>query len=155
MERFEYMQIPLKILSDDIIEHYKLHDMTHNGHVLVKICKGMYGLRQEAGRLAYDKLVTHLATHRYAPIESTPGPFKHSTKPVHFTLVVDNFGVKYTNIDDAKHLIACIEKLYESTVDWEGTVYCGVHLKRYHLQEPNSHTIYPWIHERGLTPFQT
>jgi hypothetical protein len=63
MERFEYMQIPLKILPDDIIEHYKLHDIACNGHVLVEIRKGMYGLPQ-AGRLAYDKLVTHLAKHR-------------------------------------------------------------------------------------------
>ena len=128
MERFEYMQIPLKILPDDIIEHYKLRDMAHNGHVLVEIRKGMYGLPQ-AGRLAYGKLVTHLATHGYTPTETTPGLFKHSTKPVHFTLVVDDFSVKYTNTDDAKHLISCIEELYETTVDWEGTVYCGVHLK--------------------------
>jgi len=48
---------------------------------------------------------------------------------VHFTLLVDKFGVKYTNIDDANHLIKCSEELYETTVDWEGKVDCGVHLK--------------------------
>ena len=116
MERFEHMQIPLKIIPEYIIEHYKLRDMVHNGHILVEIRKGMYGLPQ-AGRLAYDKMVTHLATHGYAPTETTPSLFKYSTKPVHYMLVVDDFGVKYTYTDDAKHLIACFKELYETTVE--------------------------------------
>lgn len=128
MERFEYMWIPIKLIPADIIEHYNLNKLVHNGNVLTEVRKGMYGLPQ-AGRLAYDKLTKHLATYGYTATATTPGLFTHATNSAQFTLVVDDFGVKYTNIEDAKHLIACINELYSTTIDWEGKVYCGLHLE--------------------------
>jgi hypothetical protein len=45
-----------------------------------------------------------------------------------FTLVVDDFGVKYVNKDDVDHLIASIKKNYMLMEDWIGNLYCGIQL---------------------------
>jgi hypothetical protein len=45
-----------------------------------------------------------------------------------FTLVVDNFGVKYANKDNVDHLIASIKKDYMLIEDWTGNLYCGIQL---------------------------
>jgi hypothetical protein len=39
-----------------------------------------------------------------------PGLWCQKTRPLHFTLVVDNFGIKIINKDDVNHLISSIEK---------------------------------------------
>ena len=54
----------------------------------------MYGL-PHAGFLAHAKLTSVLAPHRYAPAKNTPVLWTHATHPIAFSLVVDNFGVKY------------------------------------------------------------
>ena len=46
MNRYEDMRIPVKHIPQDIMEQYTLHDLIENGHVLVEIRKGMYGLPQ-------------------------------------------------------------------------------------------------------------
>jgi hypothetical protein len=46
-----------------------------------------------------------------------------------FTLVVDNFGVKYVSKDNVNHLINSIKKDYTLTEDWlGGDLYCGIQL---------------------------
>ena len=47
-----------------------------------------------------------------------PGLWKHDTRPIHFTLVVDDFVVKYTQQEDVDHLKNVIEQDYTVTVDW-------------------------------------
>ena len=54
----------------------------------------MPGLKQ-TGKVANDLLVTHLAKYGYAPCQQTPVLWKHTSRPITFTLCVDNFGVKY------------------------------------------------------------
>ena len=47
MERFEYMQLKLADLPDDVIKHYNLEDkVTPDGWVYLEVRKGMYGLPQ-------------------------------------------------------------------------------------------------------------
>jgi hypothetical protein len=82
----------------------------------------MYGLPL-AGILAFNQLKNHLANHDYAPCTHTPGLWSHSTRDITFTLVVDDFGIKYTNRDDAIHLITALEELYTVTTDWTGSLY--------------------------------
>ncbi len=48
--------------------------------------------------------------------------------PHHFTLVNDDFGVKYTNRDDADHLMNTLKKLYTVSVDWTADKYRGIQL---------------------------
>ena len=54
----------------------------------------MPGFKQ-AGRIANDRLKAHLAHFDFAPVPRTPALWKHATKPITFSLIVDNFGVKY------------------------------------------------------------
>ena len=93
----------------------------------IKIRKGMYGL-PHAGKIANDRLRKHLQPYGYTPVKHTPGLWKHATRPISFTLVVDDFGVKYTNLDDVTHLQAALEKQYEITIDNSGSLYCGLTL---------------------------
>jgi hypothetical protein len=67
--------------------------------------------------------VTHLATHGYAPCTHTPGLWTHTTRDIHFCLVVDNFGIKYTERTDADYLLAALQELHEVTTNWSGTLF--------------------------------
>ncbi len=57
-----------------------------------------------------------------------PGLWKHESRPLTFTLVVDDFGVKYESKDDVDHLIASMKSAYKLTEDWTGNLYCGISL---------------------------
>jgi hypothetical protein len=45
-----------------------------------------------------------------------------------FTLVVDDFGVQYSNKEDANHLISSIEANYPVKTNWTGSKYIGIDL---------------------------
>ena len=45
-----------------------------------------------------------------------------------FTLVVDDFGVKYVNKTDVEHLLESLQGTYKLTADWTGNLYCGITL---------------------------
>lgn len=106
---------------------YDLAQYVTNGYIMYEIRKGLYGLVQ-AGRLANDQLVEHLETFQYYPAKNTPGLFSHLTRPISFTLCVDDFGVKYTNTADVDHLIAALKTRYRITIDWTGQQYLGLTL---------------------------
>ena len=90
--------------------------------------KGMYGLPQ-AGILANKLLKKRLAKFGYIETRHTPGLWKHIWRPVQFTLVVDNFGVKYVGREHADHLCEAIQKCgYKIETDWKGNLYYGVTL---------------------------
>ena len=54
----------------------------------------MYGL-PESGSLDNKLLKKRLEEHEYTEVDHTPGLFKHENRPIWFTLIVDDFGVKY------------------------------------------------------------
>ena len=56
----------------------------------------------------------------------TPGFWTHSWRPISFTLVVDDFGVKYVGNDHADHLVRVLKEHYEISEDWEGKKYIGL-----------------------------
>jgi hypothetical protein len=87
----------------------------------------MYGLPQ-AGRLANDQLIKLLAPHGYHPTPLTPGLWTHKLRDIVFSLVVDDFGVRYTSQADADHLLDTLRQHYQVSVDWTGTRYCGLTL---------------------------
>jgi len=60
--------------------------------------------------------------------KNTPCLFTHKTRNITFTLVVDDFGIKYVNAEDAEHLIATLEEFYKLHIDWEGGDYVGLTL---------------------------
>jgi len=55
----------------------------------------MYGLPQ-AGIIAQELLADRLQTHGYTQNKIIPGFWTHSTRPICFILVVDDFAIKYT-----------------------------------------------------------
>ncbi len=79
--------------------------------------------------LANKLLHKRLKPHRYYECVNTPGLWRHATRPITFSLVVDDFGVKYVGKEHADHLISCLKKDYKLTKDWAGDFYCGISLK--------------------------
>jgi hypothetical protein len=128
LPRFEYMKMTLSRFPEEIIQRYNLNALAVDGWVYVKIRKGMYGLNQ-AGLLANQLLQTRLAPFGYYPARHTPGLWLHKTRPISFTLIVDDFAVKYVGKKHAKHLRNALLQTYELTTDWTATVYSGMTLK--------------------------
>ena len=128
MDRYEYMRIKADLVPEEFKQQYKLHDKIHNGYVYMEIRRGMYGLPQ-SGMLANKLLKKRLAEDGYFELPHTPGLFKHATRPVQFTLVVDDFGIKYSGKENLDHLLNSVRKHYEISVDEEGSLYCGITLK--------------------------
>jgi hypothetical protein len=89
--------------------------------------KVLYGLPQ-AGILEKHLLAKRLATHSYRQTKTTPGLWTHETLPVTFSLVVDDFGVKYEGLTNAHHLINALEQHYIVSKDWTGGLYCFITL---------------------------
>ena len=60
----------------------------------------------------------------------TPGLWKHKRRPIQFSLIVDDFGVKYVGKEHMDYLITSLRKDYSRiTVDWKGELYAGINLK--------------------------
>ena len=100
----EYVKFKVELIPPNIIKHYNLEPLIHNGHVYVKINKAIYGLKQ-SGKIANQDLIEHLGKSGYRPVPLTEGLFVHETRSTAFSLVVDIFAVRYTSKEDADHLI--------------------------------------------------
>ncbi len=93
----EYIKIKLSNIPEEIIIEYKLHKLaTPDGNIYIMANKVMYG-NPQAGLLANELLEKQLNSHGYHQSKIVPGLWKHNTRPIQFTLVVNDFGVKYTN----------------------------------------------------------
>ena len=56
--------------------------------------------------------------------------WRHKTRPIQFTLFVDNFGIKNVGREHADHLLGRLEHHYPAVAtDWKGELYCGITLK--------------------------
>lgn len=152
MKRYEYMRMPITLIPKEIIDQYNLLPLVHDGYIYMEIRKGMYGLPQ-AGILANKKLTKHLEPYGYVPTKHTPGLWQHQTRPITFSLVVDDFGIKYTNTADANHLIAALKAEYECTTDWTGALYCGLTLQWDYLARTVDISM-PGYVQAALTKFQ-
>ena len=69
-----------------------LKEKVHNGYIFARLTKGMYIIPQ-AGRISHDALVQHLAPYGYYTSNKTPGLWTHKSRPINFTLVVDDFAL--------------------------------------------------------------
>ena len=127
LPRKEYMKIHLDTIPNAIRELYKLDEMATDGFIYFEVSKGMYGLPQ-AGRVANDTLIPRLEAAGYYQSNRVPGLFLHCTNSVKFSLIVDDFGVRYIDKADAQHLIATLSADYPITVDWTGSNYCRINL---------------------------
>ncbi|KAL7486426.1 hypothetical protein ACHAW6_012025 [Cyclotella cf. meneghiniana] len=128
MLRPEFMCLNMKLIPDEIVEKYNLHNKVDDqGWIYVRIEQGMHGLPQ-AGHLANKLLAKRLDKEGYYQCQYTPGLWRHKWQPITFCLVVDDFGIKTIGLSHAKHPKTALEKYYEVTVDWKGELFCSITL---------------------------
>jgi hypothetical protein len=129
MPRYEYMKLHISKIPDEIIDGYQLQSLTTaDGWVYMEIRKGMPGLKQ-AGCIANNRLTTHLAKSVYRPVPITPSIWTHDTCPIDFSLVIDDFGVKYVGKEHDMHLLQALRTLYTVTEDWVSTLCSSLTIK--------------------------
>jgi len=127
MKRYEYMRLKIADIPDEIIKEYKLDKkVTTDGFIIyMEIQKGMYSLPQ-AGIIAQELLAERLEKHGYSWSKIIPGFWKHATKPICFTLMVNDFPVKYTREQDTNRLISALKENYEIMIDKTAMKYIGL-----------------------------
>jgi len=126
MKQYEYMRIKITDITEEVIEHYKLREIvTDDGYIYCEIRKGMYCLPQ-AGIIAQELLQERLAKVGYHQSQIIPGLWTHKTRNTCFTLVIDDFAIKYMKKEDAQHPIDALEKDYTISNDWDVTKYIGL-----------------------------
>ena len=127
--QWEHMVINLQDIPLEIIDSYKLMDFVTPGDnkVYIEVVKALYGMKQ-AGYLANLEVVEHLNNNGYTAPMNTPCLFRHHTDDVEFTLVTDDFGVRYGNKAAADKLLEVMSSKYPMTHDWTGTKYAGFDL---------------------------
>ena len=112
MYRYEYMRIPLDIIKEEIIQQYNLINLSQKGFVYMEIQKGVYGLPQ-AVKIVNVKLKLHLYKFGYEPAPINPGLWQHQTCPLQFSLVADDFGIKYERQEAITHLLYSLKKIQD------------------------------------------
>jgi hypothetical protein len=153
LKRPEYIRVKLTDIPDEIIHEYRLKKVVDNkGFVYLEVTKGMYGLPQ-AGLLANELLEKRLNKHGYYQSKLVPGLWKHKTRPIMFTLVVDDFGVQYVGKEHAEHLMSVIQEHYECKADWTGERYIGIHLA-WDYEKRQVHLYMPGYVRKALKQFQ-
>jgi len=149
------VRLKLADIPDDVIEEYQLADKaTKYRFVFVEIRKGMYGLPQ-AGLLAQELLEERLAAEEYyqSTHTHTPGLWTHAWRPIQFSLVVDDFGVKYVGEENKQHLVAALEEFYSISKDEQGKKYVGLTLD-WNYEGRQVHLSMPGYVEKALKQFQ-
>ncbi len=122
------IRIKLSDIPNEVIKEYKLREKaTKNGSIYIKAKRGMHRLPQP-GLLANELLKKRLNKHGYRQSKLVPGLWKHDTRPIQFTLVVDNFGIKYVSKEHAHHLKNALKGHYKVTCDWTGKQYIRIPL---------------------------
>jgi hypothetical protein len=129
LKYFEYMRITLDLFPSWTNNQYNLHEHAYKGFVYIEMRWAVWGLPQ-AGILENKRLWQKLAPCGYFECNNTLLElWYHESRPVLFTLVADDFGVKYVGKEHAMHLIESIKKTYTLTNDWMGNFYCGISLE--------------------------
>ena len=82
----------------------------------------MYGLPQ-AVLSEQELLEQRLQKQGYTQSKATPGFGTHAWRPIRFTLVVDDFGVKYVGKEHADHVVRVLKENYKISEDWGGKIY--------------------------------
>jgi len=123
------MRIHIKNIPQEIINEYNLMDLVApDGYVYIEICRAMYGL-QQSGHLTNIKIEKVIGKQGFYPSKYTPVLYLYKTRPIFFTLVVDDSGVKYVNKDHALYLKKTLQDHYPINSDWAGERYIGIDLK--------------------------
>ncbi len=149
MTRYEYMQLKLSNMPEDIIARYHLLNIaTPNGYAYCKIRQGMYGL-QQAGIITQELLAKRLKEQGCNQSKTMPGLWTHEWGSIFFSLVVDNFGVKYIGEEHTQHLRQAVQKYYMCLFKKEGERYCELTIKWDYVGK-KVHLLMPLYIEKAL-----
>jgi hypothetical protein len=108
------MKLKMTDIPEEIKREYKLQELaTPEGYIYCEIRKGMYGLPQ-AGIFAQELLEERLVKYGYHQSKIIPGFWKHDTKPIYFTLCVNDFAITFTTETDVRHLIEVLKRITQS-----------------------------------------
>ena len=113
----EYMRVHRSHVTPVIQARYRID--WRDDYALLEVVKAVYGLPQ-AGLIAHTDLVQHLSKFGYHPAPHTPCLFVHVSRPIMFTLVVDDFLFKATGParrDHIDHFLASLKAKYDITSD--------------------------------------
>ena len=91
MEKIEYVKININDILTEFIDEYNLQAVTHNGWVYFETIRGCYGLPHSV-KLANSLLRTCLNKTGFSETVTTPGLWKHTWRPINFSLIIDDFG---------------------------------------------------------------
>ena len=153
LHRPEFIRMKLNDIPDKLINEYTLKEKaTLDGSIYIKVKQGMYGLPQ-SGLLANKLLEIRLNKHGYKQSKLVPGFWRHETRPGQFTLIVDDFGVKYAGEEYANHFKLVLGEHYQLTCDWTGTHYIGITLD-WNYRKRQVHLSMPKYVTKALKQFQ-
>ena len=128
LERPEFIRLELSNFPEDVIQQYNLRESVDSkGFIYAKITRGMYGL-PHAGVVAQKLLEKWLEKEHYFQSKTTPGFWKYKWRPISFSLIVHDFGVKYVGEEHANHLLAVLRENYDVSAEWQDNKYNGINL---------------------------
>ena len=87
----------------------------------------MYSFPQ-SGIISQYPLNKRLVIDVYFPVTYTPGKYTHQTMDTSFTLVVDDFDVKYTSKENTSHLLNCLKRNYLLVTDYSGSLHIYIYI---------------------------
>ncbi len=126
IKRYKYVRLKLADIPEEIIEEYNLREIvTDDSYVYCEIRKGMYSLPQVL-LIAQELLEQQLSKVGYSQSKIIPGLWTHERRQTCFTLVVNNFAIKFRKMEDAQHLIQDLKQNYTITINWGATKYIGL-----------------------------
>ena len=106
---------------------YQLKDTTKNVFFILRDYLRHVWITRS--RLLANKLPkTCIKKHDYIDGNHTPGLFKHQTRPMWFTLTLNDFGIKCIDTHNALHLLNILKSQHKKEIDWSGRLYCGIRL---------------------------
>ncbi len=149
----KFIRVKIDGLPKEIINEYKLcKKVNKTGIIYTEVTKGMYGLPQ-AGLLTIELLKQLLNKHGYFQSKLVPGLWKHIMRPISFTLVVDDFSVKYVRREHIDHLMHILQEHYQVKADWTGTRYIGIHMA-WNYEKGQVHLYMPGYVQQALKLIQ-
>ena len=92
---------------------------TKHNYIYVDTHRRMNGLPQ-GGLIEQELLEERLNKEGYHQSTIIDGLWSHEWHPIQFTLLVDDFDVKYSEEKYAQHLVQLLRKHYDISKDWKG-----------------------------------
>ena len=130
LDRLEYVKIAASKVPAQTIAQFNLDQYIDSKGFIYFVCtRTVWGLPQ-AGLISNKALVKVLHTAGYIQSANSYGLFKHVDRGTTFSLVVDDFGIKYYNMNDFDHLVDTLKTGgYDVKINMKGDKYLGFTIK--------------------------